>query len=540
MGGTMGPDGEMSGEFRITMGMFGYMLSPEGLTVPVKNTLKCKAVTLSPPSRMGPPPTTRDKPLGCRTVFIGGLPENVTEEMVCDVFERCGEITSVRLSKKNFAHIRYELEEFVENAVFLSGYRMRINDSSDSSNTGRLHVDYAQARDDQYDYECRQRAAQREQRRREREQQDALRPPSPPPVPHYTEHEASLVAETLKDANGTREPAFAKAASTLVAWLDRGDCSKRNIGQFYAMIQHTHSHTRRLLSEKMQAEDELAKFREQTKARMQGIVNQFDQIEKVFTASSRQKVWDHFTKAQRRNIDTWKKQSQEMKRVQLDEEDKDEDNEEMDCSDEEPPAKRAKSAASEALKEENDSLRCQLEAYKNEVDMAKADLGGEAKAREQEIQTYKTTLQGMQETLSENVSRRRKDEARISELSAQLRRMQTKLKEVSKEEGGEEKELIFEEAEDAKVEPDLLLEGAVGDDRSAFFIGMMSTFLNIHHKGASVDYLWSYLQQYDNDVTTGQVEALLKKYPTVFKQVTSGVGAKLERKWVFTVRGELS
>ena len=41
--------------------------------------------------------------------------------MAVDVFERCGEITTVRLSKKNFAHIRYELEEFVENAIFLSG-----------------------------------------------------------------------------------------------------------------------------------------------------------------------------------------------------------------------------------------------------------------------------------------------------------------------------------------------------------------------------------------------------------------------------------
>ena len=46
--------------------------------------------------------------------------------MVCDVFERCGEITTVRLSKKNFAHIRYELEDFVSNAIFLSGKGMEL------------------------------------------------------------------------------------------------------------------------------------------------------------------------------------------------------------------------------------------------------------------------------------------------------------------------------------------------------------------------------------------------------------------------------
>lgn len=31
------------------------------------------------------------------------------------------------------------------------------------------------------------------------------------------------------------------------------------------------------------------------------------QIEKVFNAASHKKVWDHFTKAQRKNIDQWKK-----------------------------------------------------------------------------------------------------------------------------------------------------------------------------------------------------------------------------------------
>lgn len=33
------------------------------------------------------------------------------------------------------------------------------------------------------------------------------------------------------------------------------------------------------------------------------------QIERVFGAASHKKVWDHFTKAQRKNIDMWKRQS---------------------------------------------------------------------------------------------------------------------------------------------------------------------------------------------------------------------------------------
>ncbi|KAK8723768.1 hypothetical protein OTU49_011534 [Cherax quadricarinatus] len=260
---------EMSGDFRITWGMFGWMMSPEGLTVPMKNPLHCKTCVLVPPNRLAPPPTTRERPLGCRTIFVGGLPENVTEEIVRDVFERCGEITTIRLSKKNFCHIRYELEEFVDNAIFLSGYRMRINNSTEAANTGRLHVDYAQARDDQYEWECRQRQLQREQRHRERIEAERLRPPSPPPVVHYSEHEATLIAEQLKG-----DDSFSKAAQILITWLERGDCNKRNSGTFYGMIQSTNSHVRRLMTEKGQYEEELAKFREQTRARMQGVFMQ--------------------------------------------------------------------------------------------------------------------------------------------------------------------------------------------------------------------------------------------------------------------------
>lgn len=80
-------------------------------------------------------------------VFVGGLPENMTEEIITEIFERCGEITTLRLSKKNFCHIRFVYEASVDAALFLSGYRIRIGSSTDPANSGRLHVDYAQVKD---------------------------------------------------------------------------------------------------------------------------------------------------------------------------------------------------------------------------------------------------------------------------------------------------------------------------------------------------------------------------------------------------------
>lgn len=75
---------------------------------------------------------------------------------------------------------------------------MKIEDKDDKPNTGRLHVDYAQARDDQYEFECKQRMLAREMRHRQRMEDDRLHPPSPPPIVHYSDHEAYVLMEQLK------------------------------------------------------------------------------------------------------------------------------------------------------------------------------------------------------------------------------------------------------------------------------------------------------------------------------------------------------
>lgn len=236
---------------------------------PLKELISCKSCTLFPPNPSAPPPTTRERPFGCRTVFVGGLPESITEDIIREVFDRCGEITTLRLSKKNFCHIRFMFEASVDSAIYLSGYRMRIGNHTDTANCGRLHVDFAQARDDQYEWECRQRQLQREQRHRERMERDRLRPLSPPPVVHFTDHEAVTVCEKLKG-----DDSFAKAVQVLITWLERGDCSKKNSNTFYSMIQSTNSHVRRLSGEKGGYDQELQKARELYKKQLQSMMVQ--------------------------------------------------------------------------------------------------------------------------------------------------------------------------------------------------------------------------------------------------------------------------
>lgn len=99
-----------------------------GLVPGQKGIIECKECVLIPPSPSAPPPVTRERPLGCKTVYIGGIPENCTENIIKDVFGRCGEMQTIRLSKKNFCHIRFVYEASVDAAIFLSGdYQSRRN-----------------------------------------------------------------------------------------------------------------------------------------------------------------------------------------------------------------------------------------------------------------------------------------------------------------------------------------------------------------------------------------------------------------------------
>uniref|UniRef100_A0A3B1JYE4 Ecto-NOX disulfide-thiol exchanger 2 n=1 Tax=Astyanax mexicanus TaxID=7994 RepID=A0A3B1JYE4_ASTMX len=375
----------------------------------VKEIIHCKSCTLFPPNPNLPPPATRERPPGCKTVFVGGLPENASEQLIMEVFEQCGTISAIRMSKKNFCHIRFAEEHTVDKALFLSGYRIRLGSSTDKKDTGRLHVDYAQARDDLYEWECRQRMLAREERHRRRIEEDRLRPPSPPPIVHYSEHECSQLGEKIKD-----DSKFPEAVRVLLTWVERGEVNRRNANNFYSMIQSSNSHIRRLMNEKAAHEKEMEEAKEKFKNSLAGILVQFEQIVSVFHASSKQKAWDHFSKAQRKNLDMWRKQAEEIRNIHNEELMGIRREEEMEMSDDDmedvPESKDSDDsgpmAQVEALREENDSLRCQLDAYRNEVELLKQEQNKaqplrseEDSTRQQQLTFLQQALQGMQKQL---------------------------------------------------------------------------------------------------------------------------------------------
>ncbi|XP_049450302.1 ecto-NOX disulfide-thiol exchanger 1 [Epinephelus fuscoguttatus] len=531
----------------------------------IKEIIHCKSCTLFPQNPNLPPPSTRERPPGCKTVFVGGLPENATEEIIREVFDQCGDIIAIRKSKKNFCHIRFSEEFMVDKALYLSGYRMRIGSSTDKKDSGRIHVDFAQARDDLYEWECKQRLLAREERHRRKIHEDRLRPPSPPPIVHFSEHEAAMLAERLKDDNK-----FSEATAVLFTWIDRGEVNRRTANNFYSMIQSANSHVRRLMSEKAQHEEEMERAKEIFKNALLAILTQFEQITAVFTAATRQKAWDHFSKAQRKNIDIWRKQCEELRNAHSEEIMGIRREEEMEMSDDdsdENPCKRMRTEENgvcdqtqASLKEENDSLRWQLDAYRNEVELLRKEQSRTSRPDDDHTQTHPHSAETQIQLLQQN----------MHNMQQQLLSLQEKLKskEVELEQAREEHRYLegevlalrdkllngnVEAVEGTNGElhekvmngcvpsvylsrerrSEVIMRGGVASEKEALLLGIISTFLHVHPFGANLEYLWSYIQRLDSKVSAGDLERLMVRLPSMFKQELSGVGATLEKRWKF-------
>uniref|UniRef100_A0A8V5HAX6 Uncharacterized protein n=1 Tax=Melopsittacus undulatus TaxID=13146 RepID=A0A8V5HAX6_MELUD len=526
----------------------------------VKEIIHCKSCTLFPPNPHLPPPATRERPPGCKTVFVGGLPENSTEQIIMEVFEQCGEVIAIRKSKKNFCHIRFAEEFMVDKALYLSGYRIRLGSSTDKKDTGRLHVDFAQARDDLYEWECKQRMLAREERHRRRLEEERFRPPSPPPVVHYSDHECSIVAEKLKD-----DTKFLEAIQTLLTWIERGEVNRRTANNFYSMIQSANSHVRRLVNEKAAHEKEMEEAKEKFKLALSGILVQFEQIVAVYHSASKQKAWDHFTKAQRKNISVWCKQAEEIRNIHNDELMGIRREEEMEMSDEEieDPSEMKETEESalvsqvEALKEENDSLRWQLDAYRNEVELLKQEQGkasrDEDTTKEQQMKLLQQALQGMQKHLLKIQDEYKKREAELEKVREDKLKIETLLENLKEQVGAIPVPHHISMASSGLasiaphpcggVAPELGQDCRKGLPRGEdamrmtfvvfLFLGIISTFLHVHPFGASIEYICSYLQRLDSKICTAEVEVLMTRLQNTFRQELSGVGASLEKRWKF-------
>jgi len=191
-----------------------------------------------------------------------------------------------------------------------------------------------------------------------------------------------------------------------------------------------------------------------------------------------------------------------------------------------------------------DSMKCQLEAYKNEADLLRLEHKDEMDDKDQQMNIMRQTMQNVQKQMLTTKTRETALELQVKQLRTQMAKLKLKSKKAAdgEEKKDAEKEGKSKDADAAATEEDTAEEDEVSgllgdaiDGQDARLIGLAATFLNVHPEGASCDYLWSYLQQFPGylALTARDCEAVLARYSRVFKENVSGVGARMERKWTF-------
>ncbi|XP_026736920.1 ecto-NOX disulfide-thiol exchanger 2-like [Trichoplusia ni] len=421
-------------------------------------------------------PPRRERPLGCRTIFVGGLPMGITEDVVMEIFQRFGDVEEVKLHRQGVCHVRFAKVESVEQSFFVSGWRLKFHDQMESEAT-TLFIDYALNREDQNEYE-------RNKRRRS---------PTPPRIEMYNPNNLVAIGEKIKS-----DTEFAEAAPTLAAWLERGECNKKNSNTFYSLIQASNNQLRRLFNEKMQIDDEYQTLRNSIRDKFGHIIAQFEQVAKILTAAKHQRVSDHFSKQQRRNIEMWLKMTEELENM------RDEFNA---IFDEEEMEKSGKNMVPmekyEKLRAENENLTYELEGYKNEAHLAKDDA-------ERKFEKFKAHFIAQQALQNKQQVYPPLPPPPMPNLSLDSINAKT-------------------------TQPSADVTTTEVNASEAKLISLLSAFLMVHPLGATLDYLVSYVKSLAPSVTQSAVHDVLKKYSDVFRRKTTGVGACIEHKWEFVI-----
>lgn len=160
------------------------------------------------------------------------------------------------------------------------------------------------------------------------------------------------------------------------------------------------------------------------------------------------------------------------------------------------------------------------------------DFKKDMEEKEKQIKMLHQTLQGMQQQLLDAKKKQNEEESRIKEL-------QTKLKGESRKKILNEKDIItLDDSENEQCDSVSITESPSEtflqfNECDAKLVGIISAFLNVHPFGAGLDYIWSYVSKIESNLRPADIESLMSRFPSVFKQELVGIGANIERRWIF-------
>lgn len=144
----------------------------------------------------------------------------------------------------------------------------------------------------------------------------------------------------------------------------------------------------------------------------------------------------------------------------------------------------------------------------------------EVESKEKQLKLLQQTLQNMQQQLIEMKRKQSEEESKMAEYENLIKKIENKQRPENFEKNNES-----EPIEKTAVQ--------VLNECDAKLVGLISTFLNVHPFGANLDYIWSYVNKLETNLRPSDVELLMSKFPSVFKQELVGIGANIERRWIF-------
>lgn len=190
--------------------------------------------------------------------------------------------------------------------------------------------------------------------------------------------------------------------------------------------------------------------------------------------------------------------------------------------------------------------------------------------KEQQLKVLQETIRNLQTQLLDNKLKEKESLSKISELERRLKQanvkellLKTKIVVASKQasiktsdtDDNEDDIVCLEDDDDdedaihtdkksssaatttmitsPKPQPSKTNQNRGIDTNEARLIGLVSTFLIVHPFGASLDYIYSYVQRVVTQLRPKELEEILCRYTNIFREEVTAVGAKIERKWKF-------
>lgn len=127
----------------INMRMMGdnmIMMNPM-MSIMQNQGLYITDAVLLPPMPGEPMQNRSERPPGCRTIFVGGLPHRANFKTIEEIFRNFGRICDYRFHRQG-CNVRFEEEQSVERSFIISGYKIKFHDQNDND-ARTLFVDYA-------------------------------------------------------------------------------------------------------------------------------------------------------------------------------------------------------------------------------------------------------------------------------------------------------------------------------------------------------------------------------------------------------------